>query len=140
MNGEQLLALCRQALADAGEAEAEVYARVADRGCARFAMGALGQHMQLTEPHAVVRVAHGRRVAEAATSRLDRAALVAAVRDAARAAEHVPEVEGFPGFAGADDGPIDAPLRYADATARATPEERVERLAPVLESIRGRDS
>jgi predicted Zn-dependent protease len=136
MNGEQLLALCRDALAEAGEAEAEVYAHEAERGCARFAVGALGQHMQLAEPHAVVRVAHGRRVAEAATSRLDRSALVAAVHDAARAARHVPEVEGFPGFANKDDAPLDAPPRFADATARATPEERVEQLAPVLEVIR----
>jgi predicted Zn-dependent protease len=151
MNGEQLLALCRDALAEAGEGEAEVYARVAERGCARFAVGALGQHMELSEPHAVVRVAHGRRLAEAATSRLDREALVHAIRDAARAAKLVPEVEGFPGFAGRDETRLDGtspappergqnlgpPPRFADATARATPEERVARLAPVLEAIRG---
>jgi predicted Zn-dependent protease len=137
MNGADLLALCRDALAEAGEAEAEVYAHVSERGCARFAMSTLGQHMQLAEPHAVVRVAHGRRVAEAGTSRLERAALVAAVQDAARAARHVPEVEGFPGFAGKDEVPLETPPRFADATARATPEERVEHLAPVLAAIRG---
>jgi predicted Zn-dependent protease len=136
INGEQLLTLCRDALAEAGEGEAEVYARVAERGCARFAVGALGQHMELSEPHAVVRVAHGRRVAEAATSRLERAALVQAIRDAARAAKLVPEVEGFPGFAPKDDTPLGAPPRFAEATAQATPEDRVARLAPVLEAIR----
>ncbi len=136
MKGEQLLTLCRDALSAAGEPEAEVYAHIAERGCARFAMGALGQHMQLTEPHAVVRVAHGKRVAEAATSRLDRGALVAALRDAARAARHVPEQEGFPGFATTDEAELEKPPRFAETTARATPEERVERLAPELESIR----
>ena len=55
-----LLSLAKDVLATAGEAEAELYLRVADRGCARFAMGELGQHMHLAEPLAVVRVAHGR--------------------------------------------------------------------------------
>jgi predicted Zn-dependent protease len=137
--GADLLALCRDALAAAGEAEAELYVRFAERGCARFAVGALGQHMHLAEPQAVARVAHGRRVAEALTTRLDRDALVQAVRDAGRAARLVPEVDEFPGFAGAppgageDEGPT-LP-RFAEATANATPEERVERLAPVLAQI-----
>jgi predicted Zn-dependent protease len=137
MNGEALLALCRDALAEAGEAEAELYARLTERGCARFAVGALGQHMQLSEPYAVVRVARGRRVAEAMTSRLERSALVQAVRDAARAAELVPEVDGFPGFAGPEPRETPPLERFAAATANATAEERVERLAPVLRSIAG---
>jgi predicted Zn-dependent protease len=136
VNGEDLLALCRDVLTEAGEAEAELYVHIAERGCARFAGGALGQHMQLTEPQAVVRVAHGKRVAEAMTSRLDRGALVLAVRDAARAASLVPEVDDFPGFAGVGPSPTAPPPRFAQATAEATPEERVERLAPVLQVIR----
>ncbi len=139
MNGEALLALCREVLADAGEEEAELYIRVAERGCARFANGELGQHMELSEPLAAVRVAHGRRVAEAVTSRLERAALVEAVRSASRAARLVPEVEGFPGFASdtyAGDAPSQVPPRYGEATANATPEERVERLLPVLHAVR----
>jgi len=138
-NGEELLGLCREVLAAAGEAEVEIYARLAERGCARFAIGELGQHMELVEPQAVVRVAHGRRVAETVTSRLDRAHLVDVVRDTARSARLVPEVEGFAGFARAGDGdgpPPAVPPRFVDATARATPEERVERLAPVLATIR----
>jgi predicted Zn-dependent protease len=136
--GQQLLGLCRDALAEAGEAEAELYARFAERGCARFAVSALGQHMQLSEPHAVVRVAQGKRVAEVATSRLDKESLVTAVREAARAAKLVPETEGFPGFAGPGDAATGAPEppRFTESTAQATPEERVERLAPALEAIR----
>jgi len=134
--GADLLTLCQDALRAAGEAEVEIYARMAERGCARFAMGELGQHMQLSEPYAVVRVAHGQRVAEAATSRLDRETLVRTIGDAARAAKHIPEVEGFPGFAEKDDVPLEAAPRFAEATARATPEERVERLTPVLQAIR----
>jgi predicted Zn-dependent protease len=130
-----LLSLCRDVLADAGEAEAEIYVSLAERGCARFAGGDLGQHMQLSEPQAFVRVAHGRRVAETVTTRLDRGALVRAVHDAAHAARLVPEADAFPGFAGPTDLPEGA-ARYAESTASATPEERVERLAPALHAIR----
>jgi PmbA protein len=135
VNGADLLALCRDVLAAAGEPEAEMYLRVAERGCARFAGGELGQHMQLSEPLAVLRVAHGRQVAETMTSLLDRDALVEAVHATARSARIVPEVEGFPGFAG-EGGPHPTPPRFAGATADASPEERVARLAPALEAIR----
>jgi PmbA protein len=139
VKGEELLSLCRDVLAEAGEGEAEIYLRFAERGCARFASGELGQHMELSEPLAAVRVAHGRHVAETVTSRLERASLVEALRATARAARLVPEVEGFPGFAGALDAgeppPLDPP-RFEQATAIATPEERVERLLPVLAAVR----
>ncbi len=139
MTGQELLRLCQDVLATAGEGEAEIYARVAERGCARFASGELGQHMDLSEPLAAVRVAHGTRVAEAVTSRIERASLVATVHATARAARLVPEVEGFPGFASpasSDAVPIEAPARYDEATAFATPEQRVERLLPVLQAVR----
>jgi len=136
MTGKDLLALCKSALAAAGEPEAELYARVAERGCARFAVGALGQHMQLSEPQAVARVAVGKRLAEVETTRLDRDALVRAVRDAARAARVVPEEPAFAGFAGDEPMPAEEPPRFVRATASATPEERVERLAPVLDAVR----
>jgi predicted Zn-dependent protease len=58
------------------------------------------------------------------------------VHAAARAAAVVPEVEGFPGFAGAGDAHA-TPPRHAKATAAAGPEARVARLAPALEAIRG---
>src|SRR5271165_2491130 len=69
MRAEDLLALCKDVLADAGEAEAELNVRMTERGCARFAGGELGQHMELVEPQAVVRVAHGARVAGGAAGR-----------------------------------------------------------------------
>jgi len=136
VKAEGLLALGQEILRAAGEAEAELYLRVAERGCARFAIGELGQHMQLAEPQAVVRVARGARVAETVTSRLDRDALVDAVRATGRAAMLVPEVEAFPGFTRGDEPTGPSPDRYVAATAAATPEERVERLAPVLSAIR----
>jgi PmbA protein len=140
VKSEDLLSLCRDVLADAGEAEAEIYLRVTERGCARFASGELGQHMELSEPLAAIRVAHGRQVAETVTSRLERASLALAVRAAARAARLVPPAPGFPGFAGSDDAgerPAQDPPRFEQATASATPEERVERLLPVLSAVRG---
>ena len=139
MKGLELLSLGREVLAAAGEGEAEIYLRVAERGCARFASGELGQHMELSEPMAAIRVAHGRRVAETVTSLLERGSLVEAVRATARAARLVPDVEGFPGFAGASDAgeaPLQDPPRHEEATANATPEERVERLLPVLQAVR----
>ena len=139
MNGRALLGLCEDVLAASGEGEAEIYARVAERGCARFAGGELGQHMELSEPLVAIRVAHGRRVAETVTSRIERASLIGAVHATARAAHLVPDVEGFPGFAGATSSgapPLDLPVRYDPRTASATPEERVERLLPVLRAVR----
>lgn len=136
MSGAELLALCKDVLGAAGEADAELYVRESERGCARFAIGQLGQHMQLCEPQAVLRVARGARIAETVTSVLDRDALVRAVQAAARAAALVPEVEGFPGFTGAGEPDGPSPARFAEQTARATPEQRVQMLAPSLRAIR----
>jgi PmbA protein len=136
---DALLALCQDALREAGEAEAEVFVRAKDRGFARFAIGELGQHMAIVEPQAVVRVAAGKRVAESTTSRLERASIVEALRHAAKAARFVPETAEFAGFAGAGDPSGDSggeePPRFARSTAAATAEDRVERLAPVLRTI-----
>ena len=136
MKAVELLSLCKDALAAAGEREVEVFARASDRGFARFAGGELGQHMQLVEPQATVRVAHGTRLAEATTNLLTRDALVLAIRDAARRARLVPETEGFPGFAAQDEPTGESPPRFAASTAECTAEERVALLAPVLGSVR----
>jgi predicted Zn-dependent protease len=133
---EDLLDLARGALAAAGEAEAEIFLRHSRRGIARFAIGELGQHMVLEEPHASVRVGHGARVAEASTSRLDQASLVRAIEGAAKAARVVPETVGFQGFARSDEPAGDDPPRHARATADAGPEERASLLDPVMSAIR----
>jgi PmbA protein len=130
-----LLEVAKSALAKAGEPEAEIFVRTSHRGMARFAVGGLGQHMTIEEPYASVRVAHGRRVAETTTSRLDADGFRAALESAARAARVVPETEGFPGFAGATEPSGDLPPRFSRATADAGPEERVERLAPGMARI-----
>ncbi len=135
VKGAALLDLCKEALRAAGEADAEVFASNKTRGCARFAIGELGQHMDIRDPKVVVRVARGARVAEARTSQLEVGAITQALRDAAAAARFVPETEGFPGFAGKGE-PHAAPPRFDEATAAATPEQRAEMLAPVLRSIR----
>ncbi len=130
-----LLALAKDALHEAGEGEAEVFLSSRHRGFARFAFGELGQHMEIEEPVAIARVAHGERVAEASTSLLDRASIVEALRQASAAARFVPETEGFPGFADAGD-PLQEVPRFEARTAEATAEERVERLAPAMHAIR----
>jgi PmbA protein len=136
VNARELLSLCKDALDSAGEGEVEVFARATHRGFARFAGGELAQHMQIVEPQATVRVAHGKKLAEATTNLLTKDALVAAIRDAARAARLVPESEGFPGFTGADEPTGGSPQRFAEATAACSAEERVALLAPVLGAVR----
>jgi PmbA protein len=130
-----LLALAQEALREAGEPEVEICVTSKQRGFARFAGGELGQHMEIEEPGAFVRAAHGTRVAGASTSRLDRASLVEAVREAAAAAKLVPETEGFAGFADAG-APLERVPRWEAKTAAATAEERVARLAPAMKAVR----
>jgi PmbA protein len=136
VNGEELLALCSDALREAGVDDVEIAAKSVRRGVARFAIGELGQHMDLEEPVAVVRVADGARVAEATTSRLDRESIVEAIRNAKAAARFVPPIDGFAGFCGEHEPSGVRPLRTSDATANATAETRVALLAPVLHAIR----
>ena len=136
--GKDLLALAREALASAGEAEAEIVLRSTRRGFARFAMGDLGQHMELSEDLALVRVAGGpsrTRVAEVSTNRLDAPSIVQAIKDAARAAANVPETALFKGFAGADETTGASPERFAGSTATMDAEARADRVSPVLLAI-----
>jgi predicted Zn-dependent protease len=138
VKGADLLALANRALERAGEAEAEVVVSMTERGFARFAVGDLGQHMQLSEPEVRVRVARGRakdQVAQASTSRLDEEAIVLALRSAAEAAERVPPTEGFRGFTRADEPVGATPPRFAESTAKTTADERAERVAKVLDAI-----
>jgi predicted Zn-dependent protease len=134
-SADGLADLLRCALSRAGEPQAQIHARLARRGFARFSGSELGQHMAIEEPRAVVRVARGSRVAEVATTRLDEAELVAAVHEAAELAPSIPEDPVFPGFAGANEPSPPRVARWASSTAQADAESRVTRLAPVLGSI-----
>ncbi|MCC6215682.1 MAG: TldD/PmbA family protein [Polyangiaceae bacterium] len=136
MSAAALAELIGAALREAGEPEAEIHARDVRRGYARFAVGELCQHMQLVEPACTVRVARGKRVGEASTTALDPVGLRAAIEEATRVAERVPEEPAFPGFAPPPSAEPTLPRRYAESTARATAEERVARLEPVLRAIR----
>lgn len=137
-SGEELLDLARGALRAAGEAEAEVVVRGIRRGFARFAMGDLGQHMELDEPQALVRVAGGPKraqVAQAATNLLDEASLVRAIHQAARASRAVPETAGFTGFTRGDEPTGASPPRFSRSTAELGAEGRSDRVARVLDAI-----
>lgn len=129
-----LLDLCREALAEVGEADADLHVRVARRGCARFSIGELSQHMAIEDAVARARVARGKRVAEIATTALDRAALVAALREAAELATKSPEVEGWNGVGDAGD-PTPAPPRYEQATADLDDDARAALVHRALERI-----
>jgi predicted Zn-dependent protease len=137
VTGDELLALARDALSRAGHPEAEVTLRHTRRGFARFAMGELGQHMELSEPLAFVRVAAGLRVAQTSTNVLDVPSLTRAVHDAARAAANVPETPTFPGFAAAGDLVGARPERFARSTAETGAEARADKVARVLARIAG---
>ena len=135
MRGAELLSLCKDALARAGEPEAEVLARSSTRGCARFSIGELSQHMVIDEPSVVVRVASGSRIAEAETSVLDVNAIVLAIATASTSARVVPETEGWKGFAGASKESGALP-RFQEETSACTPEERTDLLAPAMKRVR----
>jgi PmbA protein len=135
VTGAELLALCNDALRAAGEEEAEIFLQWQSRGVARFSMGELREHMDLTETDAAVRVARGRRVAETATTSFEHGDLVAAIRQAAATAPVLPETDGFEGFAGASEE-LTSPPRFAESTARATAEERVETLLPAFAAVK----
>ena len=131
-----LAAKLRAALQRVGEPEADIYARAARRGFARFSVGRLDQHMQIEEPSALVRVARGRSVAEVSTTDLSEAALVAALEAAARLAPRIPEDPHFPGFAAADQRePAASPARFAASTADCDAEQRVSLLLPLLRTV-----
>src|SRR6185295_15661097 len=101
------------------------------------AISELGQHMELVEPTAYVRVARDLKIGESTTTDLTHAGLVRAIHDAARIAEAAPETKDFPGFAGeAVDGP--RVPRDAPSTRSATAERRVELLRPALDGIASR--
>jgi predicted Zn-dependent protease len=130
-----LLERCRDALREAGEADADLHVVVRRRGCARFSIGELSQHMALDEVAARARVARGSRVAEIATTDLDRSALVSALRDAAVLAEKAPEIAGWNGVAEAGD-PTPAPPRFEQATDDLDDEARAALVQRALERIR----
>jgi len=133
-----LLQLARDAMAAAGVADVEVSLKRVRRGFARFAMGDLGQHMELSEAQVLVRVAGGTersRVALASTNRLDVASIVDAIHDASRASSAVPPTEGFTGFASGDEPTGTRPTRFARATAEMDAEARADKVAPVLAAI-----
>jgi PmbA protein len=135
ITADELESSIASALEQAGEPEAEVYARFTRRGFARFAVGELGQHMLIDEPRVVVRVARQQRVAEASTSSLERDAIVTAIRQAAHMAPELPPDPNFPGFAKAAEPAPEPVDRFSETTARCDSESRVARLEPVLRQI-----
>jgi len=135
----ELLALAEDALLAAGEAEAEIWIRTRRRGCARFSVGELSQHMGLDEVDARVRVAvagagESSRVGEVATSEPSVAALREAIAGAATLARTTRPLDGFAGF---DDGSVPTPVvdRWSDATAAFTDAERAGLAARIIDRV-----
>ncbi len=132
---KDLLVLAKDALAAAGEPHAEIYVVARHRGCARFSVNELSQHMALESVEARVRVALGTRVAETSTNDLDRAALVASIARTKELAQRAPETPGWPGFADAGAPTPDVP-RFEARTANLDDGERAEIAAKAIDRIR----
>jgi PmbA protein len=130
--GAELLDRAKEALVSAGLEEAELHIHATRRGCARFSISELSQHMALDNVEARVRVAHGRRVAEVATTDLD--ALAEALAKASDLARRSPEVVGFAGFA-PEGEPTPAVSRFDQETAGASDEARTAMVEGVLTRI-----
>ena len=111
--------------------------RSARRGFARFSVGRLGQHMQIEEPRALVRVARGRRVAEVSTTDLDEASLVAALESAAGWRHRSRRTRIFPASPARSEAEAPArPRALLERRQKCDAERRVALLVPVLESVR----
>lgn len=131
---EALLDDCVDALARAGESDAEIFVTCRQRGAARFALSELREHMGFDEVSVRVRVAAGARVAEVTTNDREPEGLIGAIVDAARLARIAPPTDGFPGFSGPGE-PTPPVHRFAARTAALTDAERADIAAEVLARI-----
>lgn len=121
----------RDAIARSGEREVELFARRARRGIARFASNVIGQHGEFDEVEVTARVARDKKIAVAATNRLDVPDVARAIADAAALCAYVPATEAFPGFTPRTElGVVAVPP--APSSRDATPQDRASRLAPVF--------
>jgi len=133
----ELRRLAERALGAAGGEAAEVLIVARSEGLTRFANAAIHQNVASREVEVRVRVARGKRVARASTSRFDPEGVEGAARAASELAAKVPEDPTFGGLPGPRPIPP-APSGFAEGTAAATPLDRARAAARACEPARAR--
>ena len=124
---EQLLDICERVLARVGrDAEAEVTVTVGTDALTRFATSFIHQNVADAVQRVHLRVALDRRVAEAVGNQTDGDGIERLVRSALEAAALRPIDPGWPGLAPSASAP--SLEHWDEATARAEPAERAERI------------
>jgi PmbA protein len=127
--------VAEEALSRAGLPEADLRLVHRRRGIARFGRSVLDQHLELDEPMARVRVAHGGRVGMVSVTTHEVDQLVEALHTADAIAAYAPEDPYFPGFLAGPGEPLAPVARYDLVTAQMTSADRTEALTPCLERI-----
>ncbi len=134
----------QRALAAADVPEADAFASRVARGLARFSLNTLNQHGQMTDVtvtvRAIARASDGARIASVTTSDSSVESVTRALHRARANAERSPVVPGWPVLAGADDAAPKAAVpsvpRFSASTARATADERTDRVTSALDIAR----
>jgi PmbA protein len=126
----------RAALAAAGRDGAEALLEARRESLTRFANNEIHQNVTLANAVLTLRVRDGRRVGSASTNRLDAEGLAAVAARARSLAELSPEDPELPDLAA--PAPVRALDAFVPATAASTPEERAERVHPVVRDAAGR--
>jgi PmbA protein len=137
------LALAEDVLAramNAGASEAEVLVMADDLALTRFANNEIHQNVAETNVSVSLRFVLGKRIATAASGRIDQASLAALVERAGDSARTVEELEDWAGLPAPDpsDGSGGLAAAYAESTAEASPELRAEGARAVIGAAEAR--
>jgi predicted Zn-dependent protease len=133
---DEARALLAEAVASSGAEHTTVLLEAHDASLTRFANNEIHQNVASTQRTLTVRAMEGLRVGWASTNRVDAAGLREVTDRARNLARLSPEDPEAPGPAGPQAyEPISG---HVDATARCTPEERAEAIAPVVRAAQER--
>ena len=136
---DELLDTCERVLRLVGtEAEAEVTVTAGNEALTRFATSFIHQNVADAARDVHLRVAVDGRVAEATTNQTDDEALSRLVRSTLEAAGLQPVDPAWPGVAAA--APAPAVDHWDDATAKAAPSARAERVGDFVTATEGLES
>jgi PmbA protein len=128
-----LFGLVMDAARKRGVSEVEAIAATENQSLTRFANNVIHQNVAEQSKHLSVRVVIDRRTARASTNRTDRDAIEAVVEQAIAITRLVePDEELLPL---ADPAPYESALRFFEATARATPQERALAVAEAIRVV-----
>lgn len=129
---DRALSLAEQVLKAAGGADqAQVTVTISDASYARFARNYVIQNLAALQTQITLTYYHGKRSGSRSTDDTSPASIARLVAGAREIAQRVPPDNGFVSLPKAAPLPA-ASHSYYDATAGATPDDRVEKLLPVF--------